>query len=165
MAFLYLFYFLINYHKGNKIMKLFVTSLCSVLTLCSTLLFATSTQESEKQAPTYKFVGRHLMASYKGCNNQMLTNIPGLKRAMLEAVNASGAHLLDSCEYVFSGDGLTLVMLLSESHASIHTYPEYNSCFVDIFTCGTKCSQEKFDESFRKYLQPQEVICQIVDRN
>ena len=148
-------------------MKSFVISFCSVVTLCSTLLFgATHPQDSDSDKhPAYKFVGRHLMASYKGCNNQALTNIEGLKRAMLEAVNASSAHLLDSCEYVFPGDGLTLVLLLSESHASIHTYPEYSSCFVDIFTCGTKCSQEKFDESLRKYLQPQDVICQIVERN
>ena len=54
-----------------------------------------------------------------------------------------------------------MVLLLSESHASIHTYPEYNSCFVDLFTCGQKCSAEKFDMYLREYLKPKQTDSRI----
>jgi S-adenosylmethionine decarboxylase len=38
----------------------------------------------------------------------------------------------------FEPQGVTVLALLSESHASIHTYPEVGSVFVDVFTCGTR---------------------------
>lgn len=147
-------------------MKQFAIVICGLVLYMHSALLATPKEAGAAPIGSeYQFVGRHLMASYKACDHQALINIDGLKRAMLEAVNASGAHLLDSCDYVFAGNGVTSVLLLSESHASIHTYPEYNSCFVDIFTCGTKCSQEQFHEVLKKYLKPQQVTCDIVNRN
>lgn len=112
------------------------------------------------------FHGEHFLASYSACDHEAMTNLPALISAMQEAVRASGATILDSVEYVFSpGDGLTMVFLLSESHASIHTYPEYNACFIDLFTCGNNCKAEKFDEALKRYLQPQTVEKKILLRH
>jgi S-adenosylmethionine/arginine decarboxylase-like enzyme len=52
---------------------------------------------------------------------------------------------------------MTAVLLLAESHASIHTYPEHQACFVDLFTCGRACSAERFDAVLRQYLRPASV--------
>jgi S-adenosylmethionine decarboxylase len=105
-------------------------------------------------ASKYEFVGRHMMASYVGCDSQALRDFDRLEDAMRQAVQASGATLLTSARHVFPPHGLTIVMLLSESHASIHTYPEHNSCFVDLFTCGLECQAEEFDAVMRSYLRP-----------
>jgi S-adenosylmethionine decarboxylase len=104
----------------------------------------------------FEFVGRHLMASYVDCDPDALRDLEGLEDAMRQAVLASGATLLTSARHVFPPDGMTIVMLLSESHASIHTYPEHNSCFVDLFTCGLDCRAEDFDAVLRAYLRPAE---------
>lgn len=112
----------------------------------------------------YEFVGRHLLASYHDCDVEALKNIKQLPEVMKQGVNASGAQLLDSVEYVFAPDGLTMVLLLSESHASIHTYPEHGACFIDFFTCGTRCSAEKFDDILRAFLKPKKVDKQIIMR-
>ena len=104
----------------------------------------------------FEFVGRHMMASYVGCDPDALRDFDALEMAMQQAVEASGATLLTSARHVFPPDGLTIVMLLSESHASIHTYPEHNSCFVDLFTCGLDCRAEEFDAMLRDYLRPAE---------
>lgn len=114
--------------------------------------------------PEYQFIGRHFVASYSGCDRKALTNLDALAQALEGASIASGAHILKSTKHVFPPDGLTMVILLSESHASIHTYPEHDSCFVDLFTCGTTCSAEKFDESLRHYLKPTKVNSQIFKR-
>jgi S-adenosylmethionine decarboxylase proenzyme len=106
---------------------------------------------------THEFSGKHFLASYLECSHEALADLEQLKEVMIQAVLSSGANLLDSCEFVFPPDGLTLVMLLSESHASIHTYPEYNACFVDLFTCGDHCTPEGFDAVLRAYLKPQSV--------
>ncbi|TET06482.1 hypothetical protein E3J79_01835 [Candidatus Dependentiae bacterium] len=61
--------------------------------------------------------------------------------------------------------GSTIICILTESHASIHTYPEYNSCFVDLFTCGKHCSHEPFDTVLQKYLKPAIVQKRVLIRN
>ncbi len=113
----------------------------------------------------HEFYGRHLIASYSECDIEALSNIDNLRRAMGEAIKESGATVLDETHYVFPPNGLTMVFLLSESHASIHTYPEYGACFVDLFTCGSKCSAEKFDAVLRDYLKPQKVESRALIRN
>ncbi len=127
------------------------------------LLFtATSLIASDDQ---YLFRGKHFIASYAGCDEKALTDVEQLRTVMEDAAKQSGATILDSSYYVFPPDGLTMVILLSESHASIHTYPEHKSCFVDLFTCGDKCSNEKFDECLRSYLKPTSVHEKILIRH
>ena len=113
---------------------------------------------------SHHFKGKHLIASYSGCDEKALSNVDALRAAMENAVAGSGATILDSTYYVFPPNGLTMVILLSESHASIHTYPEYGTCFVDLFTCGELCSNEKFDELLRVYLKPTSVHTKILLR-
>lgn len=113
----------------------------------------------------FEFFGRHLLASYMGCHAAALADRAGLLAAMKSAVAASGATLLNSIEHSFTPSGMTAVMLLSESHASIHTYPEHQACFVDLFTCGRGCNAERFDAVLRQYLRPSGVRRQIVTRH
>lgn len=112
------------------------------------------TTEKDDPREGHEFVGRHMLASYRGCDRRALRDLDRLRVVFDEAVQASGATLLKTAEHVFLPDGLTVVALLSESHASIHTYPEHDACFVDIFTCGRSCSAEKFDAVLREYLRP-----------
>jgi len=102
----------------------------------------------------YPFVGRHFLASYVDCDPAALRNTAALRRVFRAAAEASGATIQGVIEHAYEPQGYTLVLLLSESHASIHTYPEHNACFVDLFTCGTSCRPEKFDALLREHLRP-----------
>ena len=113
----------------------------------------------------YQFHGRHFIANYTECDKEALSDVKELAKAFVDAVQECGATLLDSSYYVFEPNGMTMMVLLSESHASIHTYPEHNACFVDLFTCGTSCSAEKFDQALRSYLKPAEVVERMLIRN
>lgn len=124
----------------------------SILFSFSAMLFA-----SEEMEEIYHFKGVHFLASYCDCDPEALKDLEALQRAMLSAVEECGATILSEAHYIFPPDGLTMVILLSESHASIHTYPEHGACFVDLFTCGEKCSSEKFDAALRSYLKPKEI--------
>jgi S-adenosylmethionine decarboxylase len=112
----------------------------------------------------YEFYGRHLVSEYYDCDLQALCDADRLSEEMKGAVAASGAHLLGSEGHSFDGGGFSMVLLLSESHASIHTYPEYGACFIDLFTCGQNCSAEKFDTVLREYLKPQRSSSTIMVR-
>lgn len=113
----------------------------------------------------YVFRGKHFIATYSECDLQALGDLEGLIDAMDRAVVASGATILDKTPYVFPPNGLTIVYLLSESHASLHTYPEHGSCFVDLFTCGDRCSAEKFHATLSQYLQPRAVQASLFLRD
>ena len=113
----------------------------------------------------YQFLGKHFIASYSGCDAAALKDVGRLEEVMLEAVEKTGATTLSSSKHIFLPDGLTMVVLLGESHASIHTYPEHGSCFVDLFTCGDHCHSENFDQHLRNYLHPATVNQKVMIRH
>lgn len=105
----------------------------------------------------YTFTGSHFVASYYMCDRDVLDNRELLRTYLKEAVVAAGATLLNMVDYQFEPSGVTLVALLSESHASIHTYPELGACFVDLFTCGTTCDYREFHAYLSKALKAQTI--------
>lgn len=131
------------------------------IAVCCLVLVSTLVAEDQ----LYQFKGVHFLASYCDCDIDALSNIENLKNAMEHAVELSGATILEASSWVFPPSGLTMVFLLSESHASIHTYPEHGACFVDLFTCGEHCSAEKFDAAMRDYLKPKKVSERTFIRN
>ncbi len=136
-----------------KIMRL-------ILVLCAWGFFSGYAEE-----PSFQFKGQHFLASYCDCDHEALINLKALEQAMLASAEKSGATILKSASWEFLPEnGFTMVILLSESHASIHTYPEFNACFVDLFTCGEKCSSEYFDQALRSYLKPQSVTSRTLIR-
>jgi S-adenosylmethionine decarboxylase len=96
------------------------------------------------------------------CQNSALNNLDKLEKVMKKACEDAKATILNTTKNLFPSpdsfaSGISIVIILSESHASIHTYPEYNSCFVDFFTCGNTCLPEKFAQTITKYLKPQKI--------
>jgi S-adenosylmethionine decarboxylase len=128
-----------------------------LILICVCGLFSCAYADEKSAEPSYQFKGEHYLVSYSDCDHEALTHVKALEQIMLLAAEKSGATVLKSCSWEFPGNGFTMVILLSESHASIHTYPEFNACFVDLFTCGEKCSSEYFDQVMRDYLKPKTV--------
>ncbi len=83
-----------------------------------------------------KILGRHLIAEYADCAPGKLTDPEFLEVCMLEAVRKSGATIVRSVFHRYAPQGVSGVVVIAESHMSIHTWPEYNYAAVDFFTCG-----------------------------
>jgi S-adenosylmethionine decarboxylase len=66
----------------------------------------------------------------------ILDDLKKAKEAMVSAAKLAGATVLGAHFHRFSPHGLTGVVVLAESHISIHTWPEYGYAAVDVFTCG-----------------------------
>jgi S-adenosylmethionine decarboxylase len=111
----------------------------------------------------FDFYGRHLLLNFSGCQAD-LDNLEQIKCDMFRAVNAVGATILAHVAHKFEPCGVSVVLMLSESHASVHTYPEYNACFLDIFTCGDQIRVEPFGEVLEKLWQPKWVSKQLHER-
>jgi S-adenosylmethionine decarboxylase len=52
------------------------------------------------------------------------------------AVAAGHGHVLDTSHVIFPNGAITLVLILAESHLSIHTWPEEDLIAIDLFSCG-----------------------------
>lgn len=89
------------------------------------------------QVPVVKRLGRHVIAEMWGIEPHVLCNVSLLEDIFVDACKASGATVLHSNFHGFGeGCGVTGVVILSESHASVHTWPEYGYAAVDVFMCG-----------------------------
>jgi len=82
--------------------------------------------------------GQHLLADLSGIAPQRLSDCATLEQLLRQAAQAAGAHVLFSHFHGFgTGLGVTGVVLLAESHITIHTWPENGYAAADIFMCGT----------------------------
>ena len=71
---------------------------------------------------------------------------------IVESVRKSGATLLHPFFHQFSPHGITGVVVVAESHFSVHTWPEYGYCALDIFTCGESVNGHKAMEYMKQSL-------------
>jgi len=111
-----------------------------------------------------EIVGKHIIAEFCECNTLLLNNPRFIIYAMEDAILQSGANLIDDIKYHhFSPYGITAIALLSESHMSIHTYPEKRYAAVDIFTCGG-AEPEKACEHLAYMLECKNKKIQIIER-
>ncbi|MCC8463671.1 adenosylmethionine decarboxylase [Photorhabdus bodei] len=101
----------------------------------------------------YSFLGTHVFAEFYGVDKYLLNNENELITIMRQAVEASGATILNVISHKFDPEGMTALLLLSESHASIHTYPDRSAAFIDIFTCGN-CDPETSVSELKKLMNP-----------
>jgi S-adenosylmethionine decarboxylase proenzyme len=63
-------------------------------------------------------------------------NLELLTACARAAVDAGGGHVLDAAHVIFPNGGITLVLILAESHLSVHTWPEEQLVAIDLFSCG-----------------------------
>lgn len=80
--------------------------------------------------------GRHVLAEYSGCDVGILNDIDAVKAMMERAAVAAKTRIVASVFQPFEPQGVTGVVVIEESHLSIHTWPEYGYAAVDFFTCG-----------------------------
>jgi S-adenosylmethionine decarboxylase len=65
-----------------------------------------------------------------------VTDVARLTSLTAAAVAAGNGHVLDTSHVIFPNGAITLVLILAESHLSIHTWPEENLIAIDLFSCG-----------------------------
>ncbi len=81
-------------------------------------------------------LGRHILVEAYDCDPSALDDILGLERSMKEAAEAAGATVVESAFRKFEPHGVSGVLVISESHLTIHTWPEFGYAAIDLFTCG-----------------------------
>ena len=81
-------------------------------------------------------LGEHFIFDLSDCDHEILMDSERASSLFAQAVRESGLTVVDEGFYKFSPHGFTCFLLLSESHASLHAWPEYGYCAIDLFTCA-----------------------------
>jgi S-adenosylmethionine decarboxylase len=110
-------------------------------------------------------LGRHLLVEVvlKEENADILDNINQIKKELIEAVSYTGATIKDVSFVRFEPQGVSGVIVISESHFSVHTWPEYNTAVFDFFTCGN-CNPWKAISYLVESLEVKDLVVHEVPR-
>ena len=109
--------------------------------------------------------GKHLIIDLHDCKNSFSTDDHHLTESLLRKMaKIVGANDLEYSYHSFKPHGITATLILSESHISIHTYPNERKIFVDIFTCGDVCNPLKAIDILKDFFEPQLVVSRLIKR-
>lgn len=111
-----------------------------------------------------KSLGQQLIVELYGCDRTLLDDPSRLEQILTESIRRSGGTIIRPCFHQFSPHGVTGVVVIAESHVSIHTWPEFGYCALDVFTCGTQVQTDQIFEYVRSELQAQETSVMEVKR-
>jgi S-adenosylmethionine decarboxylase len=97
--------------------------------------------------------GRHLILDLYDCDAEILDDYAQLQELLETALRMSNATILRIIGEQFKPQGVTLLALLAESHASIHTWPEIGYAAIDLYTCGDTTNTHKAAEFLKTKLK------------
>ena len=83
-------------------------------------------------------LGRHINIEFYGCSHEILLDKNRLNSILVDAAQKSGATVISSSFHHFTPQGVSGVVIIAESHFTIHTWPEHDYAAVDMFTCGDR---------------------------
>ncbi|MBI1848042.1 MAG: adenosylmethionine decarboxylase [Candidatus Rokubacteria bacterium] len=87
-------------------------------------------------------LGRHLLLELFDCDSDAINDLETVKGALVEAAKRAQATIVDVVFHEFNPFGISGVVVIAESHLSVHTWPEYRYAAVDIFSCGDTLQPE-----------------------
>jgi len=99
-------------------------------------------------------IGTEISCVMHGINIEILNNNILLKQIFLKALMEDNFKILDEVSHIFQPQGYTFVTLLAESHAAIHTFPEYNSLFFYLYSCRGQNDGRKTIKYLKQILNP-----------
>lgn len=112
----------------------------------------------------YSTFGRLFVADAWGIDFDLVNDARFLKQVMVEALRDNGATILSIQEHQFYPQGVTVLILLSESHLSIHTYPEQGFAGIDCYTCGATINPQYVIEQILSMLKPKQIYTKMLSR-
>ncbi|WP_147803612.1 adenosylmethionine decarboxylase [Alkalicoccus halolimnae] len=81
-------------------------------------------------------MGRHVIAELWQCNIDRLNDVTFIERTFVNAALEAGAEVREVAFHKFAPQGVSGVVIISESHLTIHSFPEHGYASIDVYTCG-----------------------------
>jgi len=113
-------------------------------------------------------VGLQLLLDLYHCRSVALNDVDAVERILRQAIALAGFQVVNRTMHQFPHQGITLVLILAQSHATLHTWPESNFATVDVYACGTaetvRPALEKIQDHLVQQFAPLEFSSQFIHR-
>lgn len=108
--------------------------------------------------------GDHYLINFFGCDEKQINFVNFWKKILPASINKSNMTVLKSFFYEFNPKGITGFLLLSSSHLSIHTWPEYGYIACDLFSCSGKDDADKVVDYLKNTIKHSSVEIKKIKR-
>jgi S-adenosylmethionine decarboxylase len=108
--------------------------------------------------------GTHIICELSGCDRRALSDLDGVRETMVAAAKEANAEVLKVAFHRFHPHGVSGVVVIAESHLSIHTWPESGYAAVDFYTCGDHTDPWRACEFAAERLGAQSVLTTEIKR-
>jgi S-adenosylmethionine decarboxylase len=117
----------------------------------------------------YESSGKHMICDFKDIKNlNLLNDCNELNNILKDICKLHDFQILNEIHHSFQPIGISIIFLLSESHISIHTFPEKNHMSFDIYTCRQYKDNEEYNKIFTFLVNKLEASfeskCNIINR-
>ncbi|MEM4662532.1 MAG: adenosylmethionine decarboxylase [Candidatus Diapherotrites archaeon] len=103
-------------------------------------------------------MGMHIIMEMYGCPSELIAHTSTIKRIFDEIIRAGQLNRISEAYHQFKPEGVTAIVLLEESHISVHTWPEFGYVAMDIYTCGNTTKAEAAAVIAKKLFRPKKVL-------
>lgn len=111
-----------------------------------------------------KEVGKHLLVDLLSCNCDLLKKVDFIDKVMFEAAKKANATIVGKYFKQFEPFGVSGVIIIAESHLSIHTWPEHGIASIDFFSCTDAVDMKAAIEHIKEQLGAQDQISTLITR-
>lgn len=109
-------------------------------------------------------LGDHFICDLSDCDRNLLLDSDRSRELFTRAIREGGLTIVSEGFYRFSPHGFTCFLLLAESHASLHAWPEYGYCAIDLFTCNLDMDIQPIVEHLKTLFGSGHCSVRTVDR-
>jgi len=109
-------------------------------------------------------LGIHLILELYNCRDDIIRDNDLLSEGLVRAVREAGATIVESVFHEFSPGGLSGVVVIAESHVTIHTWPEHRYAAIDAFTCGDPNLPNRIERNLIDFLAAEQFNSTYLDR-
>jgi|SRR5581483_6741184 len=101
---------------------------------------------------------QHTLIEFYDCDPDSLKRAVGVRKFLCKAVLQGGGTIVKAVFHNFSPYGVSGVVVITESHVTIHTWPEHGYAAVDIFSCSKKLDHDAIRNELKRALSARRVL-------
>lgn len=108
--------------------------------------------------------GKHIIVELSNCNVNIINNLEEVKKILVQASLVANAEIKELAFHRFSPQGVSGVVVIAESHISVHTWPEFGYAALDIYTCGDKTDPLKACNYIAEIFEAENIYSTVIVR-